>query len=84
MADPTSMKHSVSSLKDYHPHNYMHVITQARTACINFAVPLVPIKTLQYLRPELRVVDESFETNLNWTATTIDLSFAYRLFHLNR
>ena len=47
-------------------------------------LPLVPIKTLQSLRPKLRVIDESFETNLNWTIITNDPSFVYSLCHLNR
>ena len=35
-------------------------------------IPLVPIKTLQTLLQKLRVIDESFETNLNWTIIMID------------
>ena len=47
-------------------------------------VQLVPIKTLQSLHAKFRVINESFETNLDCTMITRDYSFVYHLFHLNR
>ena len=47
-------------------------------------IQLVPMKTLQSLFPKFRILNISFETNLDCTILTTDLSFVYSLFHLNR